>query len=261
MILYLIYLFINFVSNAATSAGIQKLEEELGASIENEDASSMSTLTEEHRLHHESQTSDQQFVAGQQSTDQDTKDDISQVDIPAATCSNSTTSELRTHNDQSEDRTTTMLDIAIAKVKGVKINEDYLETENATVEETEGFNSQDTDSGSPRDALSVHEIKDTCSNRTVDTDEISRTIDASDVIRSVGTSDTSAAVHTSDASGMVNTSDLISTGDESDTSRTLDPVDSSGTVDPSNMSMTVNASHTSRTVDTSEVNRTEDSDK
>ena len=243
--------------NAATSAGIQKLEEELGASIENEDASSRSTLTETHRLDHESQTSDQQVVAGQQSTDQDTREDISQVDIPAATCSTGITSELRTHGDQSEDRTTTTLDSASAKAKGVEINEDYLETENETVEETEGFDSQDTDNGSLRDALSVHESKD--SDRTVDTDEISRTIDTSDEVRSVDTSDTSAAVDTSDASGMVNTSDLISTGEKSDTSRTLDPVDSSGTVDPSDMSFTVNASNTSRTVDTSEVNRTVDS--
>ena len=236
--------------NAATSAGIQKLEEELGASIENEDASSMNTLTEERRLDHESQTSGQQLVVGQQSTDQDTKDNISQVDIPAATCSTGITSELRTHNDQSEDRTTTTLDIASARTNGAEINEDHLETENATVGETEGFNSQDTDNGSPRDALSVlHESKD--SNRTVDTDEISRTIDTSDVIGSGDKSDTRAAVDTSDPSGAGDTSDLIRTVDKSDMGRTLDPVDTSGTVDTSEVNRTVDTSDETRSVDTS----------
>ena len=215
------------------------MEEELGASIENGAASSMSTVTEKHRLDRESQTSGQQLVAEQQSTDQDTKGDISQGDTPAAACS--ITSELKTHDDQSEGRAATKLDIVSAKTKGVEINEDYLEPENATVEETEGFNSQDTDNNycSLRDALSVHESKDI--NRTVDIDEISRTIDTSDMVRSVDTSDTSVTVDTSDPSG------------------TEDTNDTSGTVDTSSMGLTVNASDTSRTVDTSDETRSVDS--
>ena len=197
----------------------------------------MSTVTEKHRLDRESQTSGQQLVAEQQSTDQDTKGDISQGDTPAAACS--ITSELKTHDDQSEGRAATKLDIVSAKTKGVEINEDYLEPENATVEETEGFNSQDTDNCSLRDALSVHESKDI--NRTVDIDEISRTIDTSDMVRSVDTSDTSVTVDTSDPS------------------RTEDTNDTSGTVDTSSMGLTVNASDTSRTVDTSDETRSVDS--
>lgn len=197
----------------------------------------MSTVTEKHRLDHESQTSGQQLVAEQQSTDQDTKEDTSQGDTPAASCS--ITSELKTHDDQSEDRAATKLDIASAKTKGVEINEDYLEPGNATVKETEGFNSQDTDNGSLRDALSVHESKDI--NKTVDIDEINRAIDTSDMVMSVDTSDKSVTVDTSDPSGTVDTSDT------------------SGTVDTSNMGLTVNASDTSRTVDTSDETRSVDS--
>ena len=231
------------------------MEEELGASIENGDASSMSTVTEKHRLDHESQTSGQQLVAEQQSTDQDTKGDISQGDTPAAACS--ITSELKTHDDQSEGRAATKLDIVSAKTKGVEINEDYLEPENATVEETEGFNSQDTDNCSLRDALSVHESKDI--NRTVDIDEISRTIDTSDMVRSVDTSDTSVTVDTSDPSRTEDTNDTSGTVDTSDPSGTEDTNDTSGTVDTSSMGLTVNASDTSRTVDTSDETRSVDS--
>ena len=231
------------------------MEEELGASIENGAASSMSTVTEKHRLDHESQTSGQQLVAEQQSTDQDTKGDISQGDTPAAACS--ITSELKTHDDQSEGRAATKLDIVSAKTKGVEINEDYLEPENATVEETEGFNSQDTDNCSLRDALSVHESKDI--NRTVDIDEISRTIDTSDMVRSVDTSDTSVTVDTSDPSRTEDTNDTSGTVDTSDPSGTEDTNDTSGTVDTSSMGLTVNASDTSRTVDTSDETRSVDS--
>jgi len=240
--------------NSAISAGIQRLEEELGASIENEDVSSMDTLSEKRKLDHESQTSDQQLVVGQQSTDQDTKEDISQEDIPVVTCS--TTSELRTHNDQSEDRTAASLDIASAKTERVEIIEDYFKPENATVEKTEGFNSQDTDNGSLRDALSVQKSKDI--NSTVDTDEINRTTDTSDVIRSVDTNDTRTTV---------DTSDLIGTVDKGDASRTSEPVDTCGTVDTSNMNLTVDTSDvtrsldssadTSGTVDTSDITETE----
>jgi len=247
----------------AISAGIQRLEEELGASIENEDVSSMDTLSEKRKLDHESQTSDQQLVVGQQSTDQDTKEDISQEDIPVVTCS--TTSELRTHNDQSEDRTAASLDIASAKTERVEIIEDYFEPENATVEKTEGFNSQDTDNGSLRDALSVQKSKDI--NSTVDTDEINRTTDTSDVIRSVDTNDTRTTVDTSDSSETVDTSDLIGTVDKGDASRTSEPVDTCGTVDTSNMNLTVDTSDvtrsldssadTSGTVDTSDITETE----
>lgn len=241
--------------NSAISAGIQRLEEELGASIENEDVSSMGTLSEKHKLDHESQTSDQQLVVEQQSTDQDTKEDISQEDIPAVTCS--TTSELRTHNDQSEDRTAASLDVASAKTERVEIIEDYFEPENATVEKTEGFNLQDTDNGSLRDALSVQKSKDI--NSTVDTDEINRTMDTSDVIKSVDTNDTRTTVDTSDSSETVDTSDLIGTVDKGDASRTSEPVDTCGTVDTSNMNLTVDTSDNSRVVDTSDVTRSLDS--
>ena len=224
--------------NSAISAGIQKLEEELGASIESEDVSSLGTLSEKHGLDHESQTSVHQLDAGQQSTDQDTEENISQVDVPAVTYS--ATSEVRTCDDQSEDGTATTLDIASAKTDIVEINEDYLEPKNATAEKTEGFKSQDTDSGSLRDALSVQKDKDI--NGTVDTDEISRTIDTSDVIKSVDTSDTRVTVDTSDPSG-----------------RTLDPLATSGTVDTSNMILTLGTSDTSRTLDTSDMTRSLDS--
>ena len=196
----------------------------------------MGTLTEKHRLDHESQSSDRQLFAGQQSTDQDTKEGLSQEDIPDATCS--ITSELKTHDDESEEITTTTLDIAGAKTKGVEINQDYLETENATVEDTDAFYSQNTGNGSLGDALSVHKSKDI--NRTVDIDEINRTIDTSGVIRSVDTGN---------ACATLDTSDLIWTADKSDTSRTLDPVDTS------NMGLNANAIDKNRTVDTSDETR------
>ena len=215
-----------FVVNAAISAGIQKLEEELGASIENEDAPSMVTLSEKHGLDHESQTSDQQLVAGQQATDQDTKTDISQVDIPVTTVTCGITSELRTHNDQSEDRTATTLDIASAKTEKVEINEDYLEPENATVQKTEGLTTQDTDDGCLRDASSVQRNKDIM--RTVDSDEISRTIDTSDVIGSLDTKDTTGIVDTSDLTRSVDTSDMTRSVDTSDMRETVDTSDPVG---------------------------------
>ena len=223
---------------SAVSAGIQKLEEELGASIESEDVSSMGTLSEKHGLDHESQTSEHQLVARQQSTDQNTKEDISQVDKPADACG--TTSELRSSDDQSEDRTDTTLDIACAKTEKVEINEDYHEPKNAFAEKTESFKSHDTDSGSLRDEPSVQKDKDI--NGTVDTDEISGTIDPSDVIKLVDTSDTWSTVDTSGPGGT-----------------TLDPLDTSGTVDTSNISLTLSRSDTSTTVDTSDVTRSLDS--
>ena len=220
-----------FVVNAAISAGIQKLEEELGASIENEDAPSMVTLSEKHRLDHESQTSDQQLVAGQQATDQGTKQDISQVDIPVTAVTCGITSELRTRNDQSEDRTATTLDIASTKTNRVEINEDYLEPENATVEKTEGFTTQDTDDGCLRDASSVQRNKDIM--RTVDSVEISRTIDTSEEIGSLDTKDTTGIVDTSDTSKIVDTSDLNRSVDTSDLTRSVDTSDMRETVDTS----------------------------
>lgn len=47
----------------ATSAGIQKLEEELGASIENEDTASLSTLTESREFRSENQATEQGLAA------------------------------------------------------------------------------------------------------------------------------------------------------------------------------------------------------
>lgn len=236
--------------NAAISAGIQKLEEELGASIENGDASSTGTLTERHRFDCESQTTNQQLVVGQQAKDQNTEEDISQEDVADAT--SSTTLELGTGDDQSvEDRTGTPLDIAIANTKSVEINEDYLVPEDRTVEKTE-----DNDNGSLRDASSVQNNKDII--RTVDTDEISRTVDTNDVIRSVDTSDMSGTVDTSDTSRTVDTIDMTRTVDTSDMSRTVVTSDMSRTVDTSDVSRTVDTSDMIRTVDSIDMSRTVD---
>jgi len=198
----------------------------------------MGTLSEKHGLDHESQTSEHQPVTRQQSTDQNTKDDISQVDIPADACG--THSELRSSDDQSEDRPGTTLGIASARTEILEINEDYHEPKNAFAEKTESFNTQGSDNGSLRDELSVQKDKDI--NGTVDSDEISRTIDPSDVIKSVDTSDTWSTVDTSGPGGT-----------------RLDPLDTSGTVDTSNISLTLSTSDTSTTVDASDMTRSLDS--
>ena len=260
---FVLNLPVSFVLNAAISAGIQKLEEELGASIENEDASSMGTLSEKHALEHESQPSDDQLVVGQQATEQNTEETSSQVDV-SVTCK--TMSEIRTSYNQSENRTARILDITSAKTERVEINEGYLEPQDTTAEKTEDFKTQDTDNSSLRDASSVQKSKDI--DRTVDTDEISRTIDTSDVIRSVEKSDVSRTFDPVDTRGTVDTTDVISRSvDTSDTSGTVDlsdvirsvgTGDTSGTVNTSELNLTVDTSDASRTVDTSDASRTVD---
>jgi len=266
--------------NAAVSAGIQKLEEGLSASIENEDESSMETLTEKHGLDHESETSDHQLVDGERSTNQDTKKDISRVDESAA--AHSITSDLRTSEDQSEDRTVTTFDLDHEnETKRVETNEDcmYLEPENATVEKIEGFKIQDTGSGSLRNASSVQRDQDIISS--VYSDEISKTIDTSDVfgsldtqdttgivdttkeetseiIKSVGISNTSRTVDTTDPNGTVDTSGMTRSLDTSDTNKTVDTSDPSGTVDTTGLSGTGDTNDPSRTLDTSNLSGTVD---
>lgn len=209
---------------AAISAGIQKLEEELGASIENEDTSSLSTLTASREFNCESQTRNQGLAVGQQVISQNPEEDKSHVGVHAASCS--TTLELGNSDDQSiENRTAT--DIAIAKTKTVEITDDCLESEESTVENTAVIQTQDNDSGPLDDTSSVQE-----------NERISRTIDTSDSSRTVDTSDTSRTLDTSDASRTLDSNDSNRTVDTSDTSRRLDTNDSNRTVDTSDTSRT-----------------------
>ncbi|KAJ7385441.1 KxDL motif-containing protein 1 [Desmophyllum pertusum] len=179
----------------AISAGIQKLEEELGASIENEDTSSLSTLTASREFNCESQTRNQGLAVGQQVISQNPEEDKSHVGVHAASCS--TTLELGNSDDQSiENRTAT--DIAIAKTKTVEITDDCLESEDSTVENTAVIQTQDNDSGPLDDTSSVQENERI--SRTIDTNDSSRTVDTSDTSRRLDTNDSNRTVDTSDTS-------------------------------------------------------------
>ena len=66
---------------SAVSAGIQKLEEELGASIENEDASSVHTLTESQEFKSDNQPSNQEQASGEKNIHQSAEEGTCQGGI------------------------------------------------------------------------------------------------------------------------------------------------------------------------------------
>ena len=70
---------------SAVSAGIQKLEEELGASIENEDASSVHTLTESQEFKSDNQPSNQEQATGEKNIHQSAEEGTCQGGISQST--------------------------------------------------------------------------------------------------------------------------------------------------------------------------------
>ena len=158
---------------SAISAGIQQLEEELGASIEKEDASSVYTLTESREFKSESQPTNEGHAVGQQIPEED----ISQVGISLPTPN--TPLVKGSGDDQSIDnRIATDSDMfaAVKKADTVEINEGFPGSKDRTVD-TEGTVTErhDSDSGLFREASSVQEYKDVSTADTADIDDLART--------------------------------------------------------------------------------------
>lgn len=241
---------------AAISAGIQKLEEELGASIENEDTSFSKTLTESQEYSCESQTTNQQLTDVQQAIDQDAEEDINQVEVQGA--KHSSSSEIRKSDDESvESRTATGLDNVVTEMKRVEIDEGRLKSEGSNVENMEEIKINDTDNGSLRDTCTsgVKESQDMI--RMVDTDGMIRTVGTSDMIRTVDEIDISGTLDTSDMTQRVDTSNTASEAQETsmgDVNRTEKTSEITCTTDTSDITQIVDTSEEmGGTLDTSDV--------
>lgn len=247
----------HFFLMAAISAGIQKLEEELGASIENEDTSSSKTLTESQEYSCESQTTNQQLTAVQQAIGHDAKEDISQVEGHGAKRSSS--SEIRKSDDESvENKTTctTGLDNVVTEMKRVEINECCLKSEGSNVENMEEIKIHDTDNGSLKDTCTSEESQDMI--RMVDTDGMIRTVGTSDMIQTIDEIDISGTLDTSDMTQTVDTlsnkaSEALETS-MGDVNHTVETSEITRTTDTSDITQTVDTSEeTGGTLDTSDV--------
>lgn len=214
---------------AAISAGIQKLEEELGASIENEDTSSLGTLTESQEFSCRHQATNQHLAAGHQAVDQITEEGVNQEEPHPAMCSS--TSESGKSDDQSvENRPAAESDIVVTKIKDVETS---LESEDTNEENLDKeFKTQDTDNGSLGEASSVQENQDKI--RTVDTDEANKTVDRSGMIQTVDTDEMSGTVDTNEIIRTVDTDEVTKTVDTNEISRTVD-TDKTRTLDTSHM--------------------------
>lgn len=219
----------------ATSASIQKLEEELGASIENEDTASLSTLTESKEFN--SQTKSKGVEA--KNTEQDqvmqqkTGEEINQCKADTSTNQGS---------DHSMENTTAQASEAKDNTSGSS-NKSIKRTV-----ETEAITGRDTCEAVKTNDISKKEyICDT--SQTAGTSEKTQRLDTGDTTETVDTSGTTQTVGIGDITERVDTSDSIQTLDIGDTTETVVTSDRTQTEDIGDMTEPVDTSDSAHTVD------------
>ena len=240
----------------ATSASIQKLEEELGASIENEDTASLSTLTESKEFN--SQTKSKGLEA--KNTEQDqvmqqkTGEDINQCKADTSTNQGSdhsmenTTSQASEANDNAPFSSNKSIN---RTVEAEAITGKVLGTANMSQIEQGTYETVETDDISNKEYICDKSQTAGTSDRTqeLDTGDTTETVDTSDRTQTVDIGDITETVDTSDRTQTVDTGDITETVDTRDRTQTADAVGTTEIVDTNDRTQTVHTGGMAETVD------------
>lgn len=206
-----------FLHLSAVSAGIQKLEEELGASIENEDASSVHTLTESQEFKSDNQPSNQEQASGEKNIHQSAEGGTCQGGI-SQSMSYKLLGEESIKDQCTDDKSVrnSILPVASINAEAKSSQENCPGLKDKTVDTertvTETLYSQ---SGLFERALGAQEFKESNAGGTVDLPDLTGAKDTVD-FEVKGNKDTGAI------SKSLNLSSRTETPDIGDTDKTLD---------------------------------------
>lgn len=249
-----IYLFLE----KATSANIQKLEEELEASIENEDAS-VSTLTES-----KEQNSDRQ-MEGQSVEFKNTEEEqLEPGELPSQDSYQSF--EEKTTVNKSSDYAVENRTMAQASDFQMLGNDDFSRSISSAQDKefirrtvaTEAIIKTVDANNMSQSVGDSGTLETSVFNRSGDTDNVLQTVDTNGKTQTIVTGDTTEIVNTVDKTEALENGSITETADTDDKTQTLDTGNTSEIVNRSHKSQALDTWDTTQTADTRDFGHTSD---
>lgn len=249
-----IYLFLE----KATSANIQKLEEELEASIENEDAS-VSTLTES-----KEQNSDRQ-MEGQSVEFKNTEEEqLEPGELPSQDSYQSF--EEKTTMNKSSDYAAENRTMAQASDFQMLGNDDFSRSISSARDKelirrtvaTEAIIKTVDANNMSQSVGDSGTLETSVLNRSGGTDNVLQTVDTNGKTQTIGTGDTTEIVNTVDKTEALENGSITETADTDDKTQTLDTGNTSEIVNRSHKPQALDTWDTTQTADTRDFGHTSD---